>query len=239
MTPTLPTTASDDVTLGSSVSDSAVLAGTATQPANPVINLTGTSGAAAGGTITFKLYGPGSCTTVAYTSPAVTVSGNGTYNTPVPQFVPTATGTYHWVAVYSGSLPNTNAATHNSACNDTNEDVVVSDVPSSLTTAQKWVPNDSATVSATAGGTMAGTVSFALYPTSNCTGTAVYSTTATVSGASPQTVNTANTTAITASGSFSWKVSYDSTNLAQRDIPDSCQEVSTLTLTNGVAVSSP
>lgn len=239
MTPTLPTTASASVTLGSAVSDSAVLAGTATQPANPVINLTGTGGAAAGGTITFKLYGPGNCTTVAYTSPAVTVSGNGTYNTPAPHFVPTATGTDHWVAVYSGNLPNTNAATHNSTCSDSNEDVTITDVPSSQTTAQKWVPNDSATVSATAGGTMVGTVSFALYPTSNCTGTALYSTTATVSGASPQTVYTANTTAVTASGSFSWKVSYDSTNPAQRDIPDSCQEVSTLTLTNGVAVSSP
>ncbi|MEP6632489.1 MAG: hemagglutinin [Lapillicoccus sp.] len=239
VTPTLPTTASAGVTLGSAVSDSAALAGTATQPANPVINLTGTGGAAAGGTITFTLYGPNDCTTVAYTSPAVTVSGNGTYNTPAPQFVPTSAGTYHWVAVYSGSLPNTNAATHNSACTDTNEDVTVTSVPSSMTTAQKWVPNDSATVSATAGGAMVGTVSFTLYPTNNCSGTAVYSTTANVSGASPQTVNTANTTAITASGSFSWKVSYDSTNPAQRDIPDSCQEVSGLTVSNGVAVSSP
>ena len=46
------------MTVGSPVTDSAVLGGTATQPANPVINLTGTAGAAAGGTITFKLYGP-------------------------------------------------------------------------------------------------------------------------------------------------------------------------------------
>ena len=54
----------------------------------------------------------------------MTVSGNNTYNTPAPQFVPTAAGTYHWVAVYSGSLPNTNGTTHNAACTDTNEDVV-------------------------------------------------------------------------------------------------------------------
>ena len=61
MTPTLSTTAGADVNLGQAVTDSATLGGTATQPANPVINLTGTGGAAAGGTITFKLYGPDSC----------------------------------------------------------------------------------------------------------------------------------------------------------------------------------
>ena len=100
--------------------DSAALAGTATQPANPVINLTGTAGAAAGGTITFKLYGPNDCTTLAYTSATVPVSGNGTYNSPAPQFVPTLTGSYHWVAVYSGNSPNTNTATHNAGCTDAN-----------------------------------------------------------------------------------------------------------------------
>ena len=58
------------------------IGGTATQPANPVMNLTGTAGAAAGGTITFKLYGPSTtgCGTLVYTSAAVTVSGNATYN---------------------------------------------------------------------------------------------------------------------------------------------------------------
>ena len=81
MTPTLATTAGADVTLGNPVTDSATLSGTATQPANPVINLTGTGGAAAGGTITFKLYGPSNCTqllafTSSHRSP---VSGNGTY----------------------------------------------------------------------------------------------------------------------------------------------------------------
>ena len=42
VTPTLSTTAGADVNLGSAVTDSAALGGTATQPANPVINLTGT-----------------------------------------------------------------------------------------------------------------------------------------------------------------------------------------------------
>ena len=64
---------------------------------------------------------------------------------PGAQFTPTAPGNYHWVADYSGNSPNTNGATHNAACTDTNEDVTVNTVPSSMTTAQNWVPNDSAT----------------------------------------------------------------------------------------------
>jgi hypothetical protein len=238
--PTLSTTAGADVSLGTAVTDSAQLGGTATQPANPVINLTGTAGAAAGGTITFKLYGPSStgCGSLVYTSATVAVSGNGTYNSPAPQFVPTAAGDYHWVAVYSGST-NTNGITHNAACTDTNEDVTVTTVASSMTTAQRWVPNDSATISAPSGGNLAGTVSFDLYSGDSCAGTALYSTTASVSAASPQTVSTSNTTAQLASGTFSWKVSYDSTNSAQRDIPASCHETSALTVTNGGTISSP
>jgi hypothetical protein len=240
VTPTLSTTAGADVNLGSAVTDSADLGGTATQPANPVINLTGTGGAAAGGTITFKLYGPSAtgCGALAYTSATVAVSGNNTYNSPNPQFVPTAAGDYHWVAVYSGNSPNTTGVTHNAACTETNEDVSVTSVASSLTSAQTWVPNDSVTVSAPAGGSLAGTVSFDLYATSDCTGIAIYSTTAAVSGASPRTVSTSNTTAQLATGPFSWSVSYDSTNAAQRDIAATCHETSSLTVTNGGTVSS-
>ncbi len=242
--PTLSTTAGADVLLGQPVTDSASLGGTATQPADPVINLTGTGGAAAGGTITFNLYGPSStgCGVLAYTSPTVAVSGNGTYTSPAPQFAPTAPGDYHWVAVYSGSSPNTNGLTHNAACTDTNEDVTVTSAASSMTTAQRWVPNDSVTISAPAGGNLAGTAHFALYPSSDCTGTALYTTgTAgvTIAGASPQTASTSNTTAVTTSGSFSWSVSYDSTNPAQRDIPASCHETSGLTIANGGTISSP
>jgi hypothetical protein len=203
-----------------------------------VINLNGTAGAAAGGTITFKLYGPSDtgCGALAFTSSPVAVSGDGTYNS--PSFTPTATGNYHWVAVYSGNLPNTNAITHNSACTDTDEDVTVSSVASSMTTAQTWVPRDSATISAPAGGALAGTVSFDLYNSSNCSGTAIYSSTAAVSGASSQTVGSGAAPAQSTTGSYSWKVSYDSTNDAQRDIAASCHETSALTVTNGGTISS-
>jgi hypothetical protein len=243
VTPTLATTAGPDINPGQALSDTATLSGTATQPADPVINLTGTGGSPAGGTITFKLYGPDNCTTLAYTSPTVAVSGDGTYDTPDPQFKPTAAGTYHWVAVYSGDSPNTNGASHNTDCTDENEDVVVSTVASTLESAQNWLPNDSVTVSAPDGsGDLDGTVFFDLYASADCTGEPIYTEPdgVAVSGASPETVSTSNTTVkATASGSYSWKVSYDSANPAQRDIPASCEETSSLTIDNGDPVSSP
>jgi len=106
-------------------------------------------------------------------------------------------------------------------------------VQPTLATAQSWVPNDSATITATGGGNLAGTAHFTLYPTSDCTGTAVFPTAdVAVSGASPQTVSTSNTVAVTASGSFSWSVSYTSTNALQKNIAATCKEVSSLTIDN-------
>lgn len=109
----------------------------------------------------------------------------------------------------------------------------------SMTTAQTWVPRDSATISAPSGGDLAGSVSFALYNTSNCTGTAIDSATVAVAGASPRTVSSGAFPAQSTSGNYSWLVSYDSTNSAQRDIPASCHETSVLTITNGGTVSNP
>jgi hypothetical protein len=236
-----------DVFLGNAVTDSATLSGTATQPADPVINLTGTAGAAAGGTITFKLFGPSDtgCGALAYTSATVAVTGDNTYNSPAPQFVPAAAGNYHWVAVYSGNSPNTNGVTHNAACTDTNEDVTVQTVASSMTTVQRWVPRDSATISAPSGGNLAGSVLFELFASADCGvaggDSAIYTTSRSVSGASPQTVSTADAAtqpAAQGAGSYSWRVSYDSTNNAQRDIAASCHETSALTIDNGGTVSS-
>ena len=174
VTPTLSTSAGADVTVGTAVTDSATLGDTATQPADPVINLTGTAGAAAGGTITFKLYGPSDtdCGDLVYTSSAVTVSGDGTYDTPAPQFVPASAGDYHWVAEYSGSSPNTNAKTHNADCKDTAEDVTVGpDSPTIATSATATAVlgtsiSDTATISDgyfPSGGPAVGTVTFELY----------------------------------------------------------------------------
>jgi hypothetical protein len=94
---TLPTPTNPNVpvqtvsTSGAALSDSAILSG----GMNPT------------GTITFSLYSPGNA--VVYTD-VVTITGNGTYTTAVGNnaggYVPTVTGTYQWVAVYSGDTNN-------------------------------------------------------------------------------------------------------------------------------------
>ena len=238
VTPTLATTAGPDVLLGQPITDTATLTGTANRPGTPVINPT-TPGGPAGGTITFSLFGPsatGCGPLVATLSPPTPVSGDGTYG-PV-SFTPTVIGIYHWVASYSGDPPNTLADDHNVDCSDQTEDVAVISVPSSLSTAQSFIPNDSATVSATQGGDLAGTVSFAVFESSDCSGTAIYTQSVGVSGVSPQTVSTTNTTVSTTAANVSWLISYDSTNPAQRDIPANCLEKTALTIDNGGIISS-
>ncbi|WP_249353983.1 hemagglutinin [Microbacterium sp. 2FI] len=240
VTPELSTTAGPDAVLGNAVTDEAELSGTATEPADPVINLTGDAGPDADGTITFELRGPDDCDTVAYTSPGVTVSGDGTYDA---QATPTVAGDYSWVAVYSGST-NTNGVTHNADCMDGAEDVTVTSVASSISSAQTWIPNDEATVSAPAGGDMDGTVMFAFFASDDCTGEPLYEESVDVAGPSPQDAATSNfgedAVAVSASGDYSWRVGYDSDNPAQRDfLPGSCHETSSLTIANGGTVEGP
>ena len=129
VTPAIPTQASGAVAIGAAVSDTANLSGTSNKPGtggSAPINPT-TPGAAAGGTITFRLYGPSAtavCTAanLVFTSAAITVSGNGAYGS--GNFTPASAGTYYWVASYTGDAPNTNAAA--GACGDSNESVVIS-----------------------------------------------------------------------------------------------------------------
>jgi hypothetical protein len=244
VTPPLSTSAGADVLLGNPVTDTANLSGTSNQPGSPAINPT-TAGAAAGGTIAFTLVGPDNCSTPATgtgTNPqSVTVNGDGTYG-PV-SFTPNAIGTYHWQATYTPATgdPNNLGSTHNADCSDTNEDVVVLTVPSSMTTAQSFIPNDSATVSAPAGGNLAGSVKFEVFESSDCSGNAIYTTNPEipVSGTSPQTVHTSNTTVSTTAANVSWRVTYTSTNPAQRSIPASCKEQSALSINNDGTVQSP
>lgn len=235
-TPTLATTAGPDVLLGNSISDTADLSGTATKPGTDAngdpdpIN-PANAGAPAGGNITFTAYGPNDCTTVAFgPSSQFAVTGNGTYGP--ASFTPNAIGTYHWVATYSGDSPNTNGTDHNTNCQDANEDVVVSSVPSGITTAQSFIPNDEATVTASQGGNLAGSVTFEVFESSDCSGTAIYDEDVAVSGASPQTVETSNTEVSTTAANISWRVSYDSTNPAQDDIPATCKEATALDIDN-------
>ncbi len=100
---------SANIALGSTVSDTMALNG-------------GLGAAAPTGTITFNLFGPNdaTCATAAIFTSVVPVSGNGSYTSAA--FTPLVTGTYRWIANYSGDANN--APTTN-VCNGANESVLV------------------------------------------------------------------------------------------------------------------
>ena len=115
---------------------------------------------------------------------------------------------------------------------------------SSMTSAQSFIPNDSATITAPAGtGNLAGSVEFKLFESNDCgvaaSDPAILTQTKTVSGASPVTVTTTNTTVSTTAANVSWLVSYDSTNPLQQDISAKCFEKTALNIQDNGPVTSP
>jgi hypothetical protein len=234
------------VDFGQPVTDRATLTGTANRPgsggigANGSINPT-TPGGAAGGTITFTLF-KADCTTPATgtgTNPqTVNVSGDNTYPTPPADpvsFIPDAPGTYHWVASYNGDSPNTDPSSHNNDCTDTDESVVVQQIPTTILTNQRVFPNDSATVSSTVANRelpTGGEIVFKLYDTvANCeantsTGLLYTETDNTVGGGGAgNTASTNNTTvAVSADATVAWRVTYDPKNTAFTGRQSACVE---------------
>jgi hypothetical protein len=204
--PTIATQAGATVDFGQAVTDTATLTGTAHKPGSGgptgstngsiLLPLQGTLGGDATGLITFTLYKDDHCGSQATGTGAnpqtATVSGDG--NNYTAGFTPDAPGTYYWVASYGGDGPNT-LASDASACNDPAEAVIVRPIPTQIKTRQTWVPNDTATISATAGNLGAdGTVAFGLYGSSDCSGSALYTESKTLTGGAPsETVGTTNT----------------------------------------------
>jgi hypothetical protein len=178
----LTTTATASVTVGSPISDTAHLSGVT---------------ATAGGTITFSLYSDASCSTLVTTLGPVTVSGPGDYAS--GDYTPSVTGTYYWIASYSGDANNIASST---SCGDAGETSVVNPIVSTISTHQSVIPNDSATI----GGGGSGTVRFRLYAGATCDGTALVDQTANVVNGAAATTNT--TVAVDASGTYSWLVVY-------------------------------
>jgi hypothetical protein len=107
-----------------------------------------------------------------------------------------------------------------------------------ISTAQSWVPNDSATVAVAAGqGDLAGSVRFRLYDNASCTGTELHDQTVLISTGTgsglQKTVSTSNTTAYTSTKTFSWLVEYTSTKDVHRNVTSICDDEHTvLTINN-------
>jgi len=220
---------------GTSVTDLATIQGAGT--ANPPTPT---------GNVTFSICGPiatGTCATggtqvgspvalaasspppgeAQATSAAVNTAGS-----------PLAPGRYCFRAEWPGDTnyptPLTHSGTGDSEC------FVVQDT-TSATSAQDWLPNDSATITAAGGSALSGTLTFQLYTGDNCGVTSG----STVSGqlythtlssvASPVTRTTSNTTfKVTATGSYSWKVVFSSSN--PNVLSTSKCEKTSLTITN-------
>jgi hypothetical protein len=217
-TVTTPSTGSGGTTtFGSPVTDHAVV--TATQ----------TGGGTPTGTITFFICDPTQVSGGACPTPNGTQVGDPVPATAVPNSSPPAsaadsnaitankTGTWCFRAVYTpGGANGSNYTGSRDATSG--ECFTVTDTTAS-SSAQTWLPNDSATVASASGAPLNGTLSAQLFTGENCgfvTGSAVsgqqYS--KTLSGdSSSATLTTSNTTyMVSTSSSVSWLVTFISTD---------------------------
>jgi streptogramin lyase len=189
--PAIDTHASEGVTLGGAIHDSAVL----------------TDGYHAEGSITFQLYGPNDthCEDAIFSSKKE-VDGNTTYTSGA--FTPTAAGTYRWAARYSGDTNNASAV---SDCNAAHESVVVAKVETRIVThASDPVKaggsvKDSATLSG--GVKPSGTITFKLYgpDDATCSTAPVATFTKDVDG---NKTYTSDSVTVTKAGTYRWVASY-------------------------------
>ena len=210
--PTLSTNATN-ANIGSPITDTATLAG----------------GASPTGTIEFRAYGPGdaNCTGTAAFSASISVAGNGDYGS--GNFTPSQAGTYRWTADYSGDGNN---APVSSACNAANETSTIAKAsPALATTATNATVgspiSDSGALSG--GHSPTGTITFRVYGPNdaNCTGTAAYSNTVTVSGNA--SYGSGNLTPNQA-GAYRWTASYsgDANNETASSACNAANETSTV-----------
>jgi hypothetical protein len=192
LSPTIATTLSaNPVSIGTAMHDSATLTGAT---------------AGAGGTVTYSAYaGANTCSGTDLLNSTVTVTNGSVPDS--ANFTPANAGTYSFQAVYSGDADN-NSAT--SLCSS--EQLVVNKNQPDMSTAQKLLPNDKATLSG-ATATAGGTIHFYLFGPGNATcdlvngGTSVFDESVNVSGNA--TYNTSNTTIFAETvGTWRWLVVY-------------------------------
>jgi hypothetical protein len=212
---------------GTQVSDTATVTGSGTaSPPTPT------------GNVTFFICGPiatGTCSSAGtQVGTAKPLSGSGATATATSDAFDTtgkAAGRYCWRAEWPGDSNYPGALTE-SGTGDSECFYVID--TTSITTAQDWLPNDSATITSAGRSALNGTLVFTLYDSGDCTGTVLYTEpTITLSGAaSPATRSTSNTTVkVSASKTVSWKVAFSSTDPNVQGSSSGC-ETTSLTITN-------
>ena len=214
-----------------------------------------TAGGGAGptptGTVSFFLCSPaqltpantGTCqgtSGTAVTGNPVTVSesvpGTATATSGDAKSLITGLGKYCFRATFTAAANDPNYAGQTAETSNLANECFTVTGTSSLSTAQNWLPTDTATITGDAN--LSGTVTFTLYTGDNCGATSGSAVTGQqyvvpVSGTSPQTATTSNTTfKVTAAneGSYSWKVHYDDAVLA--DPADKCEKTTGIDITD-------
>jgi hypothetical protein len=188
--PTLVGVATSAVVVGSSITDGATLSG----------------GFEAGGQLVFRAYGPGdlTCATTPKYEATVAVNGNGLYS---PAGFSPAAGLYRWTVEYAGDENNEPAGT---ACGAASQASAVGTIDVTLAaSATSGTVGDpvTATASIQEGAIPTGQITFTAFSPgdANCSGTAAFSSTLSVSG---------NGSYLSAAfvpsrvGTFRWTVSY-------------------------------
>jgi hypothetical protein len=157
---------------------------------------------------------------------------------------PLTPGKYCFRADWPGdtNYPGARSHTNSSTTPPNNECFTVQDT-SSITTAQSWVPNDSAHVTLGSGGAPDGTVTFELFESADCTGTAVA-----LDGLADRPIDnngdavTANTAAVPADlggtdGTISWLATFNPADGS--GLPEATAHCETSTVTIDDDITSP
>jgi hypothetical protein len=155
----------------------------------------------------------------------------------------TTAGSYCWAAKFTSTSP-----TGLPGSTSTTLECFTVTAPTSIATNPWFYPQDRAVISASSGGNLAGSVSFKLFNSqANCntntaTGLLYQEGPDAVSGASPRTVDTTNSSyrvSSSTSGNLYWRVSYTSTNANQTDSSSVCVENIEATIVPDGTVSFP
>jgi hypothetical protein len=117
--------------------------------------------------------------------------------------------------------------------NTTTECFQVKDT-SQVTTAQSWRASDTATVLLSGGGPASGSVVFTLYPSANCTGTALQTFAAITLDSNGQATATYTTLFSGASTVISWRVAFTPSDPTNIGGSTSHCETSSLTINNDI-----
>jgi hypothetical protein len=193
------------VPVGTSVTDHAVVTGTA-------------AGGSPTGAVDFFVCNPtevtangGTCSTggTAAGTKTLVAEANNTSTADSNAVVANVVGVWCFRAVYTSDTVNYTGSSDASA----GECFTVRD-STGATSVQTWLPNDSATITSTGGTALKGSLSFTLYDSDDCTGTVLRTAeTFAIDQASPATRSTTNTTvSVETSKTVSWKVVFSSDN---------------------------